>query len=567
MARCELFDTETQDTDERLAAAESELQLRARQLELKTVTNLLEASLDTQWQEVPGSQLGTRPHSGPRDLRNYHSRIWDRSEGRWAPFYETPQDLSIHRAQARNLATFTAIIVGAVDRLADYTLGRDWRYEVVPRDIGPDEEPAGEKLIAEAQRIIDDVLELNDWHGDLDREIHRATREDGDVPIGLAPISKGLTRIDCIDPEQIVEPANPRQLEQWLDAPPSLWRFGVHALPMRGGRFDYTRPRGYHVVYDDSGRNWDYFPANPSLNFDEGDGRSIHHIKRNVGRAAARGISDYWPVIDDLEGEHKLAKNTLTGASIQAAIAYIVEHSAGVTKASVESNLAGNAVWVNQLASQSGSQTRNVSHLRAGSRVDLGKDEIYHAGPMGTLRSPVFVDVAAFTLRRIGARWSMPEYMISGDSSNSNFASTLVSESPFVKARESDQDFFRNSFRKLLFKVLRIAWINGRLPGEWGQIRRAINISIDAPSPASRNALELNQINQLQLQHGIIDEAQWATDVGRDPDQVQQGLAGAQPNDQPLLGGNEGALAQLGAAIESVGGISAAREIFDGAYS
>ena len=34
----------------------------------------------------------------------------------------------------------------------------------------------------------------------------------------------------------------------------------------------------------------------------------------------------------------------------------------------------------------------------------------------------------------------MPEYMVSGDASNANYASTLVAESPFVKARQAGID-------------------------------------------------------------------------------------------------------------------------------
>jgi len=557
---------------EKLQTARQKLELASSQLELKQINTLLEGSFSNDgWDDVPGtaaSDYRTRPHSGPRGIRNYQSRVWDRTEGRWSPFYEVMQDLRIHWAQTRNLATFTAVAVGAIERLADYTIGRDWTYTVVAKTTGDSAEASvPPELLAECQRVIDDTMELNDWQGDLDREIHNASREDGDVPILLIPGANGLTRIDVADPEQVCEPGQPRSLEHWLDTPESQWNFGIHALPLGPGRFDYARPAGYHVIYDDGGSSWDYFPAHPSPHFDEMDGRCLHHIKRNVGRGAARGVSDFWAILQDLEGESKLATNTRQGATVQAAIAYIVEHAEGVTRGAAESNIAANAVWMDQLQKASGSVDRNVSRLRAGSRIDLSKGEVYHAGPMGTLRSAVFVEVAAFILRRIGIRWSMPEYMISGDSSNSNFASTLVSESPFVKARESDQNWYANRFRKLLFKVLRIAWIHGRLDpwvSTWGEIQRALDITIDSPSPASRNRLEQTQVNQVEFAHGIIDERQWATDAGRDPDEVQP-ARGVQ--DQPPLGGNKGALAQLGAAIESVGGLGQAREIMDGVYS
>ena len=571
-----IVDTEPIASDKinaKLIEARQQLELAASRLELKSVNKLIESdgfNNDTSWQDIPGisSEYRTRPHTSPRGVARFQSHIADRSEGRWAPFYTTNQDLQIHRAQARNLATFTAIAVGAMERLADYTIGRNWTYTVVPRSTGDDiESNVPVELVAELQRVVDDTLETNEWFGDLDREIHNASREDGDVPLLIEPGPHGVCRIDLASPEQMTEPANPHRIESWIDSPESQWHFGVHALPVGHNRFDYARPAGYHIIFDDGGSQWDYYPSHPSPYFDNGEGRFCHHIKRNVGRSAARGISDYWSVIQDLEGEHKLARNTRSGAAVQAAIGYIVEHAAGVSKSSIESNVAANAVWMNDLVTQTGTQTRNVLQARPGERIDLGKGEIYHAGPMGNLRSPIFIEVASFILRRIGVRWSMPEYMISGDASNSNFASTLVSESPFVKARESDQDYFANRFRSMLFKCLRVAWIHGRFDtwvNDWGQIRRLIDISIDTPSPASRNRLEQAQVNQIEFAHGIIDERQWATDAGRDPDEVQPPRS---TTEQPILSGNESALAQLGAAIESVGGLGQAREILDGIYS
>tara|TARA_R100000808_G_scaffold6115_2_gene18309 strand:- start:1041 stop:2738 length:1698 start_codon:yes stop_codon:yes gene_type:complete len=561
------------DVNDQLEEARRQLELTAKRLEIKELGKLLESgfSTDTDWTDVPTNfaQYQTRPHAGPRFMRRYQSRIWDRAEGRWGPFYETEQDLSIHRAQARNLATFTAISIGAIESLADYTIGRDWTYTVVPKEMAnrPDFS-VPEDMIAECQRVIDDTLEANDWMNDLDREIHNSARETGDVPILVFPMRNGVCRFDPIDPEMVAEPSQPKMLEEWLDVPESQWNFGVHALPMGRDRFDYGRPAGYHVIYDDSGANWEYFPRLPDPQFDDGSGRFCHHIKRNTGRVAARGISDFWPIMEDLEGEYKLAKNTRVGASVQAAIAYIVEHSEGATKSDVDTNLSSNAVWLIDRATQGGgSRTANVSSMKPGTRVDIGKGTNYHAGPLGALRSPVFVDIAAFILRRIGVRWRMPEYMISGDASNGNFASTLVAESPFVKARESDQDYFANQYRRMLMKCLRVAWIHGcfsRWSNDWTDISRAIDISIQTPSPASRNKLELSQVNQIEFAHGIIDEKQWATDAGRDPDTVQPARM---PSQDPSFSGQSGALAQLGQAIESVGGLAHAREIMDGVYT
>ena len=42
-------------------------------------------------------------------------------------------------------------------------------------------------------------------------------------------------------------------------------------------------------------------------------------------------------------------------------------------------------------------------------------------GPMGHVNSPRFIEVVQSSLRYVGSRWAMPEYMISSDASNNNF--------------------------------------------------------------------------------------------------------------------------------------------------
>jgi len=59
-----------------------------------------------------------------------------------------------------------------------------------------------------------------------------------------------------------------------------------------------------------------------------------------------------------------------------------------------------------------------------------------------------------------------PEYIVRGDASNANYASTQVSESPFVKAMESWQDFFEKPFKKLYSEVITVGVGEDDLPTE-----------------------------------------------------------------------------------------------------
>ena len=554
--------------------AVAELETEHARAQIAALTKIRESwnSNDWGWDNVtsPGQNLGgmTRPHYGPRNLVRIQSNIHDRSDGRFVPFYETESDLSRIRAQARNLSTFTSIAVGAGQALSNYVMGGEWTYTAEARA----EVEAPDGLLKAVQIFMDDWLEFNEWLADFDREFHDAVREDGETGIALYHTAQGMSRVIKIEPEQITEPAKTRMLDDWLDLDePTSWRFGVHTrFNDRQTYEDVAKPLGYHVVFDNSGTSWEYFPTWPSIDFDDGDCRCMTHIKSNVSRNAKRGISDYWPIIADLEGEHKLARNTREGASIQAAIAYIIQGAAGVSKSAMETNLAANAVdSYTQIKSGGGTKTVQVERHDPGTVVRTGKEQQYHAGPMGTLRSGVFIEVAQFILRRIGIRWSMPEYMISGDASNSNFASTLISESPFVKARENDQRFFRRAFRRVMFKALKIAYDHGKFANwvnNWTQFRRLVEVAIEAPEVASRDPLKSAQTNALLFDKGILDAQTWATKANLDPEAVREPLAvggglgfGPETN-------NASELSALQAAMEHIETVDEARALLRDVY-
>lgn len=64
----------------------------------------------------------------------------------------------------------------------------------------------------------------------------------------------------------------------------------------------------------------------------------------------------------------------------------------------------------------------------------------------------------------IGA--NMPEYIIRGDASNANYASTMVSESPFVRSMESWQDYVDKIFAKIYTRVMEWGISMGPVPAK-----------------------------------------------------------------------------------------------------
>mgnify|MGYP003348257532 CR=1 FL=1 len=119
----------------------------------------------------------------------------------------------------------------------------------------------------------------------------------------------------------------------------------------------------------------------------------------------------------------------------------------------------------------------------------------------------------------IAVRWNMPEYLISADSSNANYASSLVAESPFVKAREADQQFYKRHFRSLAWKVVQVAFEAGRFARygvSWDTLCSLVEIKLDAPAVATRDSLKLAQTQALQMRLGILSPETAATQAGLD---------------------------------------------------
>ena len=467
----------------------------------------------------------------------YTTRIDDRLDGSFAPAYRNMQELDLQRAQARNLAQFTSTRWGVMESLACYVLGNGFKFKAVAED---------ESLAAACQDILDEFIAENDFTGDFDNELHNRSREDGEFLCKLVETGRGIADPVIMEPEQLLPPTNTRDLDaRFSPDRPSSWTYGVHTELSRP-----HKPLGYHFVLSGDGRG-EYVPACHVL-----------HVKRNVSRKAKRGVSDYWPVMTDITNEWKLRRNSIEGESVRAGIAGIIQHATGTTESKVESMVDAMKVGTMTVPTSTGS-TRSVPVVKhgPGEFVHTPRGMEWMNGPTGNSRTSSQVEIAGCALRSIGVRWSMPEYMISADASNANFASTLVAESPFVKARERDQSFYGREQKNLLWKVMKIAWQTGRLDSlnrSWQQIERELDIEAEAPKVASRNQAEMATTMEAQIRMGILSRRTAATQAGLDYDAELEGDAKPEAPPSPFGG--------LPGMMESVRTPGEARRLLGGRY-
>lgn len=470
--------------------------------------------MESQWGDIvdPREYLYDTPDwFGTTTAGPSPSNIADRLNGDFHPIYRCEQDLAIIRGISHSLLSFEPRAIGLTDLLGNYIFGKGGFSYIVRPEPGADS-PAG--LVDLVQDFIDRFLDDNDVQNDLDKEIHRRSREDGEAPVFLE-VRKGevIPRIRTLEPDQITEPVRGAELEEYIEETygvdcslPTSWKYGVHAYDKSPDRL-----LGVHVIYGNGNQDWEYYPAD-----------RFEMFKRNVPRNAKRGVSDFHWVWSDMGNEAKLRRNTVTGATIQAAIAYIREHIAGTSQTKASGLVTDQRTGTVGQSFNGGTRQISVKRHNPGTVLDISQGMKYLPGPMGAERNSSLLTPGEYVLRCVGARWQTPEYMISNDASNGNYASTLVAESPFVKARESDQEWYAKKFLSVIWKALKIGWEGGYFDSvgiSWEDLMRVVDIKCVTPDVATRDPLAVAQRQQIEISAGILSKETAIAESGRDPEE------------------------------------------------
>lgn len=448
------------------------------------------------------------------------AQLEDRLNGDHMPIYQCEQDLQFIHGMSHYLLGSCPRSISVKEVLANYTIGTGFEY-TIQIEKGITGVPDG--LKEHFQRFIDKFIDQNNITNCLDREFHDRSREDGETLIALDPGSDAVPQVNLFEPEQLTEPKDPWKLMAFIEheyrdygidfSVPASWRYGVHT-PER----QPEQPIGYHFIYCGSFGDWDYYPA-----------ERLQHIKRNVPVKAKRGVSDYWWVFYDLGVEAKIRKNIGIGTALNASIAYIREHVKGTTAAQAGGLVTEGRYGTAQVPVQGGgSRTMSLRRHQPGTIIDVSEGVTYREGPLGSNRNPHLLLPGDYILRCIGSRFQIPEYIIANNPANGNFASTLVSESPFVKAREADQEFYAGHYKSLLWKAAKMGWRSGyfdRFAVTFEQLLEWFDINCDMPEVATRDPGALSERNDRDIKNGTLSPRTAMIEAGRDPDQEEKSIA------------------------------------------
>lgn len=460
---------------------------------------------------------------GPGQQSPWLSTRSDRADGRNRPMFATESELSAIRGAARLLANYNPNAVGILEHLTNYAIGEGFSYKfAMIEGAGADQ-----TLAKSCQRVVDRFLEINDFVGDMDAELFLRSRRDGEYFYGLWHLGHGHVEGRAIEPEQITEPAAPAVIEDYLDRSAGLddWSFGVHA-----DGDDTENTHGVYAQWSNNGQDWNYLPAGRHPCAPPGPDQNawVEHCKINVDRKIKRGLSDFFCAQVMLEAARKLLRNMGSGASIQAAIAWIIETAAGTMPTTVTSLASSQSAGPYGQQTQKGTRTNQTAKYDPGTVLYTAYGTQYKPAPLGSDNAPNFVLVYEAMMRSLAVRWQMPEHMVTGSAANNDYASILEAGSPFEKSMRRKQAFYARSHARIIWKVVEFACAAGEIACDFATVRALVRLAVKPPRVAVRNRLEDVQADHILVMDGAMSPATMSANDGNDYQEEKD--QGAQPH-------------------------------------
>lgn len=418
--------------------------------------------------------------------------FYDVDGTRWAPLggdaalagaaraaFTNEQQLREIREQCRALAASNEFAINGHENRISYIVGTGHAYRATAKP-GHD---VPEGLVRDVQAALEEFIKINQWHK-RQQEIVRRRDRDGEAFLRFFVTGDGTTRVRFVEPSQITTP-----VEHARD--PSA-AFGIQTDSQ-----DVETVLGYYI----DGRLV--------------DAAEIQHRKANVDANVRRGLPLFYPVRKNLRRAEKLLRNMSVVAEVQSAIAIIRKHSSG-TKGTIQQFVSDQADA--SITSQATGKTSHFRRYAPGTILDAFAGTDYQF-PAAGIDASQYVAVLQAELRAIASRLVMPEFMLTSDASNANYASTMVAEGPAVKMFQRLQHDMIVEDLEVMWRVVTTAVEAGRLPAE---ALTAVDIQGTPPSLAVRDRLREAQADQILVRNKAMSIQTMATRHGLDPDKEQQ---------------------------------------------
>lgn len=421
------------------------------------------------------------------------SQPTDRRWGSNFPFWTSEAQLSLLRAQSRLCVAMNPNAHGLLNGLCSYVIGSGFKWKASEKP----ESDADEGVVREAQMVIDEFIDDNSW-SEMEQELFWRSREDGEFFLRLFPQFSGKLYVRTVEPEQIIQKPNASFQE---------WSYGIQT-----DEDDVFNIKNYFVLYMAPGGQ-----DSPSPNMGEDVPASqMVHLKCNVKQAIKRGLADFsYDTLEAFSQSGKLRRNLGEGAAIQAAIAAIRQHD--VATAGQVETFVQNAIDYS-VSNLPGQRSADYQKMDAGSFLDIPKG-LNYVPPPGAANAAAHIQIFQTLLRTAGNRHNAPEWLVSSDASNNNYASSLTAESPFLRHCVRLQKLYEKAFRKVMLAAVNTAIKAGRLPPDAMEM---LEIQCTTPTVETRDKNAEASSNATYVNLGVKSRQTVAQEIGLDWDNEVQ---------------------------------------------
>jgi len=196
---------------------------------------------------------------------------------------------------------------------------------------------------------------------------------------------------------------------------------------------------------------------------------TVQHLKIMVDSDVLRGRSFLEPVLQLLVMYKKWLMDRMKLNEIRNTVALIKKVKGNPTQTANVADKYKTNRKLNDDGSAMGKAYKNMSVITTNQNVE------YDLKSPNLQASDVQHDGRALLLA-ISAGSGLPEFMVTSDSSNSNYASTMVAEGPAVMEFEDWQDYFAEAcFKEIFYRVIEHGIKNNKIPGKEVITERNIN--------------------------------------------------------------------------------------------
>ena len=359
------------------------------------------------------------------------------------------------------------------------------------------------------QKFLELWMKENDWKSRQSEVSQRLDRH-GEVFDTIVYDDDGILRVNFAEPTDLDE--DPTSEYANVDPETEKKKY-IELLGVRRTNNLQYKPVAYHIDgnwYDDLRLKT---PMGSLPNLLSEDRTLIQHRKRNCLANDPRGVTIYWPVREELIWAKKLLSNLMRTSGFQAAFGAIRTMMAGSGADQVKS-------WLGSQQTGGGATGQNETYDFPSPAVVTVPSTIKYEFPETGQGATNHIEVLTSLLRACAAGLRCPEFMLTANVSEGNFASTLVSEGPFHKGMTFEQHLMVREDERILEQAVRYAETKGDhdlKEGDW----EAVMLEIKPPRVQTRNRKEDFDVNHELFDAGQLSGKSWLASEGRDYESEQ----------------------------------------------